>query len=123
MEWLYAEEHGGQTAAQRFDRLYDATTARATTASGTRRPRRCPGPEKLFDDTVYDRGAMALQVLRELVGDADFFEILLEWATENAGGAVDDRRLPRQDRRGHRQTRCRRCSTQWLTEPGKPAAP
>jgi aminopeptidase N len=37
---------------------------------------------------VYDRGAMALQVLRELVGEADFAEIMLEWATENADSAV-----------------------------------
>ena len=41
MEWLYAEEHGGPTAAQAFNRLYKAT-APAMPRSGTRRRRRSP---------------------------------------------------------------------------------
>ena len=44
----------------------------------------CVGP--IFDTFVYQRGGMALQALRNVVGDEDFFAILREWATDHAGG-------------------------------------
>jgi aminopeptidase N len=45
-----------------------------------------PGVELLFDNAVYVRGAMTLQVLRNEVGDRDFFRILRAWAQRKAGG-------------------------------------
>jgi aminopeptidase N len=45
-----------------------------------------PGVEHLFDNPVYVRGAMTLQVLRNQVGDRDFFRILRAWAKRKAGG-------------------------------------
>ena len=48
-----------------------------------------PGsPEFLFNGTIYDRGAMTLQALREKVGDEDFFRILRDWAAEHRYGNV-----------------------------------
>ena len=47
-----------------------------------------PGPERLFDFAVYIRGAMTLQVLRNEIGDADFFRLLQRWAQSQAGGNV-----------------------------------
>ena len=41
------------------------------------------GPANLFAWSVYDRGALALQVLREEIGDEDFFEVLETWAQDN----------------------------------------
>ena len=45
-----------------------------------------PGPELLFDNAVYLRGAMAVHALRLAVGDRDFFRILHAWTTRKAGG-------------------------------------
>ena len=45
-----------------------------------------PGPEKLFDKSVYQRGALALHALRRTVGDDAFFRVLRTWATERAHG-------------------------------------
>jgi aminopeptidase N len=45
-----------------------------------------PGIPFLFHDAVYVRGAMTLQVLRNEVGDRDFFRILRAWAARRAGG-------------------------------------
>ena len=45
-----------------------------------------PGPEFLFDNAVYFRGAMAVHELRNEVGDRDFFRILHAWTTRKAGG-------------------------------------
>jgi aminopeptidase N len=45
-----------------------------------------PGPQHLFDDPIYVRGAMALQALRHRVGDAAFWSMLRSWASQRAGG-------------------------------------
>jgi aminopeptidase N len=45
-----------------------------------------PGPELLFDNAVYFRGAMAVHSLRVAVGDRDFFRILKAWTSRRGGG-------------------------------------
>ena len=67
------------------------------------------------------RGAMALQVLREEVGGADFFQILKEWAVENADGAVttDAFRAKITAVAGAVPP----LFEDWISDPGKPAAP
>ena len=52
-----------------------------------------PGPELMFDDRVYKRGALTLHALRLTVGDDAFFDLLRSWVEEHAGGSVDDRGL------------------------------
>jgi aminopeptidase N len=47
-----------------------------------------PGPEDMFDDRVYKRGALALHALRGFTGDDDFFRILRSWTAENRFGSV-----------------------------------
>ncbi len=38
-------------------------------------------PTETFNSTVYDKGAWALHMLRHIVGDSSFFDILYEWGT------------------------------------------
>ncbi len=82
MEWLAEERRGGRTTAQRFDAHF-ARHGEGDSAFYNPPPAAVPGPQNLFATSVYQRGAMALQVLREEVGEADFFQLLSEWATEN----------------------------------------
>jgi aminopeptidase N len=42
----------------------------------------------LFNGTIYNRGAMTLQALREKVGDSVFFRILRHWAAQHRYGNV-----------------------------------
>jgi aminopeptidase N len=42
----------------------------------------------MFNGTIYDRGAMTLQALRQKIGDDDFFRLLRTWATRNRYGNV-----------------------------------
>jgi aminopeptidase N len=51
-----------------------------------------PGPDKQFDQAVYDRGAMALQALRNVIGDDALFRLLRTWVTEHryGNGTVED---------------------------------
>ena len=47
-----------------------------------------PGPDHLFDDAVYYRGALTLQQLQTTIGDDNFFDLLRTWTHDNANGLV-----------------------------------
>ena len=74
-EWLYAERHGGTSAAARFKAhlKQPATSPIWHPAPGA------PGRAHLFDTSVYERGAMTLQALRQRIGDRAFFTLLRRW--------------------------------------------
>ncbi|NUR08276.1 MAG: M1 family metallopeptidase [Nocardioidaceae bacterium] len=84
-EWRYAETHGGPTAQTRLLRAYAGLPAdrrfwRLVVAN--------PGPQRLFDQPVYVRGAMALQALRHRIGTTAFLGLLRAWTTEHADGTA-----------------------------------
>ena len=82
-EWLWSEDEGRGTAQEIFDATYAGIPADAPfwdVVIGD------PGVEFVFDNAVYDRGAMTLHALRREVGDADFFRIVRTWAARKAGG-------------------------------------
>jgi aminopeptidase N len=91
-EWLWLEREGLSTPQAEFDRLY----ANADTLFASSEPPFWtvlvgdPGRETalLFHPAVYQRGAMTLHALRQVVGDTAFFQIAEEWATSRAGEAV-----------------------------------
>ncbi|WP_370290824.1 M1 family metallopeptidase [Nocardioides sp.] len=47
-----------------------------------------PGPEDMFDDRVYKRGALALHALRRHLGDDAFFDLLRRWVADHSGTSV-----------------------------------
>ncbi|MFG3200969.1 M1 family metallopeptidase [Streptomyces sp. NPDC048192] len=82
-EWLYTEQHGGDSAQKTFDALY----ARPASDHLWAFPPGDPGSgAHIFDTPVYARGAMALHELRRAVGDRDFFRILRAWAAGHRYG-------------------------------------
>jgi len=85
-EWIWSEHEGNKTAHQSFMQLYN------TPASNTgfwNPPPGAPGiAANLFDGTIYYRGGMTLQALREKVGDLAFFQIMRDWAQDNRFGTV-----------------------------------
>ncbi|MFF3501448.1 M1 family metallopeptidase [Streptomyces sp. NPDC003247] len=82
-EWLYAEQHGGDSAQAAFDALYARPAGDELWAF----PPGDPGSgAHLFDTPVYARGAMALHALRTAVGDRDFFRVLRAWARAHRHG-------------------------------------
>jgi aminopeptidase N len=88
-EWIYAEMHGGATAAHTFDELYGIPEDDpAFEDLWFPAPAALHHPSELFHTPVYDRGAMTLQALREKVGDATFFGILRAWYAEHKYGNV-----------------------------------
>ncbi|WP_204001866.1 M1 family metallopeptidase [Virgisporangium aurantiacum] len=114
-EWLWEEHNGGTTAAAQFDALY----ARPDTASLWRNVVADPGATNLFVASVYDKGALTLQALREKIGDRSFFALLKAWYAlhRNSDASTGDfialaEKISRQPLRPFFQT--------WLYTAGKP---
>ncbi|MEV0318424.1 M1 family metallopeptidase [Streptomyces sp. NPDC050658] len=82
-QWLWSEKEGEGTAQELADYVYAQHPADDPfwkVKPGD------PGPENQFDIAVYDRGALALQALRNEVGEKSFFAILKGWPQEHAYG-------------------------------------
>ncbi|MGO4535345.1 M1 family metallopeptidase [Leifsonia sp. 2MCAF36] len=73
-EWLWSEASGGLSARAQA-RVHHAALRLA--------PKDLllgdPGPDSMFDDRVYKRGACLLHALRVRTGDERFFALLQEW--------------------------------------------
>ncbi len=83
-EWLWSEHSGGRSAHehanQHWGRLDELDQ---DLLLGD------PGPELMFDDRLYKRGALFLHAIRLTVGDKAFFATLAAWVADNAYGSVD----------------------------------
>ncbi|MDO5743932.1 MAG: M1 family metallopeptidase [Micrococcaceae bacterium] len=85
-EWIWSEASGSHSAHHRAKKAWKRLKASdQDIAIGD------PGPEEMFDDRVYVRGALALHALRLVAGDRDFFAMLKSWTVahrhENVTGA------------------------------------
>lgn len=82
-EWLWSEASGQGTAASRAEAARQGLAAKPQDLLiGD------PGPELMFDDRVYKRGALALHGLRTAMGDPLFFGFLRAWTERNRFGSV-----------------------------------
>lgn len=82
-ELLWSEHEHLGTPQQLARQIYDAHPADDpfwTVKPGD------PGPENQFDDAVYDRGAVAVQALRDTVGDHAFRTLLKAWPAQHRYG-------------------------------------
>lgn len=82
-EWLWSEHSGGPTADELARRHHERLSAAPQDLLLTD-----PGAPDMFDDRVYKRGALTLHVLRGVVGDGSFFDLLREWTTRHRHGTV-----------------------------------
>jgi aminopeptidase N len=82
-EWLWSEASGGLSAGV-LARSHHAALRLAAKdlLLGD------PGPDAMFDDRVYKRGACLLHSLRRKLGDDRFFALLREWTAEHRFGTV-----------------------------------
>ena len=86
-EWYYAERHGGRSAQAIFARLYRVP---ASNERFWNPPSARPGnPKDLFGPSIYVRGGMALQALRQKIGTKTMLRLLRRWTTSHRHGSAD----------------------------------
>lgn len=85
-EWLWSEASGGQNVDSCVATHYRNLAGLAQDLLVGD-----PGPELLFDDRVYKRGAIALHTIRQQLGDDVFFDLLRLWTTTYRHQNVDTR--------------------------------
>jgi aminopeptidase N len=88
-EWNWIEHTGGPTTART---LRDLMRIRPGDRSFWRPAPGDPGAKHMFDATVYVRGAMTLEALRQKLGNDVFVAILRRWVAEHRYGSatIDD---------------------------------
>lgn len=115
-EWLYAEKFEGTPVQESFDAVY-ATPADDGLWKGVVSD---PGRDHIFDGLVYDRGAMAVHVLRKTIGEKSFHRLLREWpATYRYGNASTEDLVRFAERLSHRKLDA--WADAWLYSEGKPS--
>lgn len=83
-EWLWSERSGGPSA-------HEHAVGHHARLTGLKQDLLLsdPGPELMFDDRVYKRGALLLHALRLTLGDDCFFEVLRGWAQTHAHSTIN----------------------------------
>jgi aminopeptidase N len=117
-EWIWTERQGRETAAQTFDEL--ASTPASDEEFWNPPPGNPGDPALLFDGTIYDRGGMTLEALRQRIGDKKFFTVLRRWYAEHRyGTATTAEFIALAERVSGRDLGA--FFDEWLYTPGKPA--
>ncbi|MEU2157919.1 M1 family metallopeptidase [Streptomyces sp. NPDC019396] len=116
-EWLWSELSGGPSASSL------AARSRARLAMMRQDIRIAdPGLRRLFDDRVYERGALTLHALRTKMGHAAFVGLLREWTATHRHGVVTTEGFIALARR-HSALPLDRLFAMWLYEAKLPALP
>jgi aminopeptidase N len=115
-EWWWVQNDGGPSVGRTFRATYRTP---ASDHGFWDPPPGDPPPAKLFATSVYARGAMTLQALRERIGDPAFFGIMRRWIAEHAYGnaSTQDFIALAEDESG---IDLDRFFSVWLFEGGKP---
>ncbi|OLB77590.1 MAG: peptidase M1 [Actinobacteria bacterium 13_2_20CM_2_71_6] len=116
-EWLWSEQSGGEPAAVHAARSWARVAALPQDLRVAD-----PGVRRMFDDRVYERGALTLHALRIALGDAAFFALLREWTRTHQNGTVTTEEFEAMAQRFATRP-VDDLFTRWLHEPGLPALP
>ncbi|BBC34298.1 hypothetical protein SGFS_055920 [Streptomyces graminofaciens] len=88
-EWLWQEDHDGDSAQDTFDAVYEGdyfSDTESSEAVWDFPPADPPSAARISDSPVYERGAMVLHKIRETVGDDTFYDIIRGWAATHRHG-------------------------------------
>ncbi len=119
-EWLYAEQEAGIDANRAFTRVYRWQKRYPRQTWTWDVPPGDPGRRYIFDWAVYQRGALAVQALRNIVGDDTFQQIVRTWlSTRVYGNGSDQEFLAHAEQVSGRSLQ--KWFDVWLMAPHRPA--
>ncbi|HEX2175223.1 MAG TPA: M1 family metallopeptidase [Nocardioidaceae bacterium] len=81
-EWLYAAHTRNAAVGAIFKRTYRFYGPRSRFWDV---PPGAPGPNRIFDSAIYERGAMTAHALRRKIGSQSFFRLMRRWVRDNDG--------------------------------------
>ena len=85
-QWLWVQHEGRERLGERLRRMCRIP---ASDDSMWRPPPAYPGnASRLFKLSIYNRGGLALEALRQRIGGETFNELMRRWATQNRYGSV-----------------------------------
>ncbi|WP_427385092.1 M1 family metallopeptidase [Janibacter sp. G56] len=82
-----------------------------------------PGPELMFDDRLYKRGAVTLHAIRCALGDETFFDMLRDWVATHRHGNVTTELFREHVRGFHRGEGVDELFSAWLVDTDLPPLP
>ncbi len=82
-EWLWSEDSGGPTAQDHAEREWRRLRDQPQDLMLSD-----PGPDLMFDDRLYKRGALAVHALRRSTGTTAFVQLVHAWTSNNRHGSV-----------------------------------
>jgi aminopeptidase N len=85
-EWLWEEKIGRRSLERSFRRFYDVPARDREYWNPP--PGNPGGPKHLFALSVYVRGGLALEALRQKIGDDAFYSVLRRWVAEHQYGSA-----------------------------------
>lgn len=114
-EWLWSEQSGGRSADQHARHHHAVLAAQPADLLLAD-----PGPQRMFDDIVYKRGALTVHALRLTLGDVAFFAQLQDWVAAHRHGTVSTEMF---EQHWSAQASLGPLLQQWLRRPELPALP
>jgi aminopeptidase N len=117
VQWYYGERHGGTSVRQIFRLIHHEPARQGSLWDPP--PGHPGGPEELFADSVYVRGAMTLEALRIRIGTEAMLKVLRRWATAHRHGNAGTNQFVALSEAVSGQ-RLRPLFARWLYKPGKP---
>ncbi|MEU4166573.1 M1 family metallopeptidase [Streptomyces sp. NPDC026665] len=124
-EWLWQEDHGGDSAEKIFNSLYRGDYYEPVDSSEVWAfpPADPPGAAQISDPPVYYRGAMVVHKIRQLVGDDTFYDIVQGWAATHRHGNADTAQFTAYVEKAAPDKDFSGIWKNWLYGEGKPAHP
>jgi aminopeptidase N len=117
-EWRWAQANGGISTAHQYAKFARMPDRQADIWAPP--PAAIGAPKKLFADSVYIRGGMALEALRQRIGNVAFYATLRAWvaAHRHANAGIDQFIALAEMQSGQQLDDF---FGAWLYQPGKPA--
>ncbi|WP_405907936.1 M1 family metallopeptidase [Streptomyces sp. NBC_00828] len=125
-EWLWQEDHDGDTAEETFNSLYQGDyydDPDLDEALWSFPPAKPSSAAHISDSPVYERGAMVLHKIRQTVGDDTFYDILRGWAAAHRHGNADTADFTAYVEKSAPDADFTEIWKDWLYGEGKPAKP
>ena len=117
--WLWTQHSGGTSVQATFNN--SSNYGRSATSSFWQTVLADPGPEDMFGNVPYNRGAMTLHALRGKIGDTAFFKLIKDWAADHQYGNVSTADFVEAAEKASGQD-LKNFFDVWLFQKGKPTA-